>query len=187
MDVAGECSPYTTALAMISPMNTATFDSLLELPRLRAGAAGPVMVTYFDGLGDLSAVMRVQQTALSLARTQRRSVGSLVIVGDGKRAVNGGDDAARGEFMRLMKEVDSYIFATGVVIASQGFGGAALRAFVSGVALAARPPYPLRVFDAFASARDWMLSQPSVSAERAALTRALDEGFNLVSRPFSGP
>jgi len=57
---------------MISPMNTATFESLLELPRLRVGAAGPVMVTYFDGLGDLSAVMRVQQTALSRARSVDR-------------------------------------------------------------------------------------------------------------------
>lgn len=171
---------------MIAAMETVAFESLLELPRLRVGAAGAVMVTYFDGLGELSGVMRVQQTALALARKRARPVGSIVIVGDGKSTVNGGDNSARSEFMRLMKEVDAHIFATSVVIASQGFGGAALRAFVSGVALAARPPYPLRVFDAFASARDWMLSQPSIVAERGALTRALDEGYSGYARAFAG-
>lgn len=163
-------------------MDKVEFEVLLELPRVVVVAAGPVMLSWFDGLGDMPTVLRVQKTALALARSRRRSIGSLVVVGDGKSTVNTGDNAARADFLKVMKEVDPHIFATAVVIASGGFGGAALRAFVSGVSLAARAPYPLRVFDSFAGGRDWLLGQPAVSSDRASISPALDAGHERARR-----
>jgi hypothetical protein len=152
------------------------FESLLSLPRVRVGAAGPVLLSVFDGLGEMDGVLRVQRAALGLARKRRTKIGSLVVVGDGRTVVDGGGAEQRAEFQRALKEVDAVMFATAVVVASEGFGGAALRAFVSGVTLAARTPYPLKVFSAFDDGRRWMVERAD-PADREGLERALDQGY----------
>ncbi|MBL8680019.1 MAG: hypothetical protein JNK05_12670 [Myxococcales bacterium] len=158
-------------------MQPVAFEPLLSLPRVRVGAAGPVLLSVFDGLGDMEGVLRVQRAALSLARKRRSTIGSLVVVGDGKTIVNGGDSQQRAEFQKALKEVDAVMFATAVVVASGGFSGAALRAFVSGVILAARSPYPMKVFDGFVSARDWIVDRGVDPTERTVVAAALDRGL----------
>ncbi len=167
-------------------MQGIAFESLLSLPRVRVGAAGPVLLSVFDGLGEMDGVVRVQRAAIALSRKRRSPIGSLVVVGDGKTIVNGGDSQQRADFQKALKEVDSVMFATAVVVTSSGFGGAALRAFVSGVILASRAPYPMKVFDAFVLGRDWLVERGVDASERASVSAALDQGLVELAGPRVG-
>lgn len=59
------------------------------------GAVERVVLSAFEGLGDMDGVVRVQSAVLSYARRTRGTVGSLVFVTDGRGAVKG-DGVARG-------------------------------------------------------------------------------------------
>jgi hypothetical protein len=159
------------------------FESLMSSGHVQVGAAGCVMLSRYDGLGDLATTLQVQQVALALARRRGTQIGSVVMVGAGRGAVNAGDNAQRSAFLRAMKEVEPHMFATAVVVTSDGFAGAALRAFVSGISLAARSPYPLKVFDGFASARDWIV--PLAPRDHREIAAALDAGLAgfVLARP----
>lgn len=165
-------------------MGAATYETLLELEHVRVGAAGSVMLSRFTMLGDLSGVIRVQQTALALARRTGSKIGSLVVVGHDRTAFNGGTVEERAEFIRIMRTVDPLLFATAVVVTSSGFSGAALRALLGGISLAASPPYPLKVFDAFDKGLPWIVERTEPSADRVALTRQLTLGYQQISERF---
>jgi hypothetical protein len=154
-----------------------SFETLLTLPRVRVGAVGRVVLSAFEGLGDMDGVVRVQRAVLGYARRTRGTVGSLVLVTDGRGAVKGGDDAQRSAFLEVLRETEKSIAATAVVVASEGFGGAALRAFVSGVSLVARTPYPLKVFSAFGDGRDWLVDRVADAPDRAGVCAELDRGL----------
>lgn len=165
-------------------MGAATYETLLELEHVRVGAAGPVMLSRFTMLGDLSGVIRVQQTALALARRTGSKIGSLVVVGHDRTAFNGGTAEERAEFIRILRTVDPLLFATGIVVTSSGFSGAALRAFLSGISLAASPPYPMKVFDAFDKGLAWIVERTEPSVDRVAVTRQLTLGYKQICERF---
>lgn len=169
---------------MVLHMGALSYETLLELEHVRVGAAGPVMLSRFTMLGDLSGVIRVQQTALALARRTGSKIGSLVVVGHDRSAFNGGTAEERTEFIRIMRTVDPLLFATAVVVTSTGFSGAALRAFLGGISLAASPPYPLKVFDAFDKGLPWIVDRTEPSVDRVAVTRQLTNGFRQINAPF---
>jgi len=66
------------------------------------------------------------------------------------------DGAVRPIFAKGMREHGSKIRACAYVVPQGGFGGAAVRAAITGLSLVAREPYPTRTFATPDAAAEWL-------------------------------
>lgn len=66
------------------------------------------------------------------------------------------DGAVRPIFAKGMREHGARIRACAYVVPQGGFGGAAVRAAITGLSLLAREPYPTRTFTSPATAAEWL-------------------------------
>lgn len=73
-------------------------------------------------------------------------LGSAIVFTYASIDVAGSSDAARREVTALAREANAYVRATAAVVEGDGFVAAALRSAGTGIALLARPSYPVKYF-----------------------------------------
>ena len=91
---------------------------------------------------------------VQLAQRSDAPVSILIIVDSGARPP---DDGTKREIQRVTSRHADSIGAFAYVIEGEGFGAAALRSAMSLMSLAARYPYPQKVFKSVGDAVAWML------------------------------
>jgi hypothetical protein len=69
------------------------------------------------------------------------------------------DDAARDRINEAMRAAPSVTRAIAYVLVGTGFGAATMRGAVTDTLLAAKPPYPVRVFATIAEAASWIVER----------------------------
>jgi hypothetical protein len=78
------------------------------------------------------------------------------------------DDASKTHIRNTILRHAAEIKAFAYVVEGEGFGAAAVRSALSLISLAARYPFPLKVFGGVEEAVPWMLSRPRQEAEHLA-------------------
>ncbi len=105
------------------------------------------------------------EALLILIEYQRKFVATL---GDGRHVVlsvleaSAGlrvDEATRKQATELAAEMQPHTIALGQLVRGSGFFASATRAVLSGVLLAARPGYPMRVFAEQSECSEWLAQQ----------------------------
>ncbi len=99
------------------------------------------------------AVRRVGDVLRSIARERGELVGLMQVALPGAKGPEGD---ARDALIQLVRGGKGVIAASAVVYPGEGFLMAAARAFVSGVAMLARPGFPHMVFPTRVEASDWI-------------------------------
>ena len=89
------------------------------------------------------------------------------------------DTGSRDLVEAVMADAKTHLIGMAQVVLGDGFGAASVRSVLSGIQLAVRPDYPVRVFADVESARPW-LEELLVGAERPDLAREL--GTELLAR-----
>jgi hypothetical protein len=77
------------------------------------------------------------------------------------------DDISKAHIRTTVMRHASELKAFAYVVEGEGFGAAAVRSALSLISLAARYPFPLKVFGQVADAVPWMLSRPNQSTQPA--------------------
>jgi hypothetical protein len=80
------------------------------------------------------------------------------------------DSGSRDLVAALVNDAKTHLHGMAQVVVGDGFGAASVRSVLSGIQLAARPDYPVRVFADVASARPW-IEELLVAAGHPELTR----------------
>jgi hypothetical protein len=102
---------------------------------------------------EAAAIRRVSEVLRAAHRDRGEPVGLLQVVLHGSK---GPDQEAREALIEMLRTGKGVLAASAVVYPGQGFLMAAARAFVSGVAMLARPGFPHMVFPTRGEAADWM-------------------------------
>jgi hypothetical protein len=84
------------------------------------------------------------------------------------------DAAARALFAEVMRERSQSIRAVGYIVPAGGFGGAAIRAAITGLSLVARETYPTRVFASPDATLTWLSSRLESRWTVAEMTAAVE-------------
>jgi hypothetical protein len=102
---------------------------------------------------EAAAIRRVAEVLRAAHRDRNEPVGLLQVVLHGSK---GPDQEAREALVEMLRGGKGVIAASAVVYPGQGFLMAAARAFVSGVAMLARPGFPHMVFPTRGEAAEWL-------------------------------
>lgn len=104
---------------------------------------GNVHVSVWTSATDLEDIQRLEREIVGLAARQTGAVGLLLVVtGDAPPA----GPAAREAAVSMIRRLGDRIGAVAVVIESEGFHQAALRAVFTGLSLVLRPGFPWKTF-----------------------------------------
>ncbi len=125
---------------------------LVDDPNYAVGRAGDLLVVLWIGETTPAAVRRVAE----LVRTSRdrgERVGLLQVI---LHAAKPPDQETREALIELVRGGRDVLAASAVVYPGDGFVMAAARAFVSGIAMLARPGFPHMVFPSRPEAADWI-------------------------------
>lgn len=121
-------------------------------------------------------VGRIEQTLLAAARARPSGVGYLHHILD-RRGRGSVDEPTRAAFSAVVRRSGHLVSGAAIVVAREGFAGAAMRSIVSGVILATRPSFPARVFAKTPEAARWLasaLAQRGSVVDPAALVAAAE-------------
>jgi hypothetical protein len=91
------------------------------------------------------------------------------------------DDASKNHIRNTVLRYSTQIAAFAYVVEGEGFGPAAIRSALSLVSLAARYPFPMKVFGRVDDAVPWMLSRASQRLPRAQSSAQLVSVANSLS------
>jgi hypothetical protein len=126
---------------------------LLDQPRLRLGASGPVVVAHWRA-APTADEMRAMRALLRPYVANQRTFCALNIV-DIQHVAPMPDDA-RKEVAETQREFASAQIGLANVIEGAGFWAASLRSVASGLALLSRVKFEQRIFDAVEPASTWL-------------------------------
>lgn len=82
------------------------------------------------------------------------------------------DSGSRGLVEDLVSDSKSHLLGMAQIVIGDGFAAASVRAVLSGIQLAARPDYPVRVFANIQAAQPW-LEELLIAADLPELARAV--------------
>jgi hypothetical protein len=125
---------------------------VVDDPNFAVGRAGDLLVVLWIGETTPSAVRRIAE----LVRTSRdrgERIGLLQVI---LHAAKPPDQETREALIELVRGGRDVLAASAVVYPGDGFIMAAARAFVSGIAMLARPGFPHMVFPSRTEAADWI-------------------------------
>ncbi len=88
----------------------------------------------------------------------------------------------RHTVLRHAAEIDPFAY----VVEGEGFGAAAVRSALSLICIAARYPFPLKVFGRVEDAVPWMLNRPGQGAPRSSAVQLIDVANCLRGELLSG-
>jgi hypothetical protein len=117
------------------------------------GRSGNLCVVIWIQETRAEAVRHVADVLRSVARDRGELVGLMQVALPGAKGPEGD---AREALIELVRGGKGVIAASAVVYPGEGFLMAAARAFVSGVAMLARPGFPHMVFPTRAEAAEWI-------------------------------
>lgn len=117
------------------------------------GRCGNLLVVLWIRETRPEAVRRVGDALRSLSRERGELVGLMQVALPGAK---GPESDARDALIELVRGGKGVIAVSAVVYPGEGFLMAAARAFVSGVAMLARPGFPHMVFPSRGEASDWL-------------------------------
>jgi len=96
------------------------------------------------------------------------------------------DDASRLHIRTTVMRHAAQLKAFAYVVEGEGFGAAALRGAISLMSLAARYPFPMKVFGHVEEAVPWMLKHPTLGAKRTSMAKLVRLANSLRSELQSG-
>lgn len=172
------------AAVRTSPAVTAPYDvTLIASDDDHAiGRCGNLLVVLWIRETRPESVRRVGDALRSLSRERGELVGLMQVALPGAK---GPESDAREALIELVRGGKGVIVASAVVYPGEGFLMAAARAFVSGVAMLARPGFPHMVFPSRSEASDWLSRLLPKSNGRAWTSRdvlgAIEDAVSRVS------
>ena len=113
-----------------------------------------ILVLVWRGQTNFARAKRAIALAKDMAAEHAAAGMGIIIVVESKALVPDAD--ARPVFVAGMRECGPSIRGAAYVVTASGFGGAAIRAAISGLSLVAREPYPTRVFATPNDAAKWL-------------------------------
>lgn len=96
------------------------------------------------------------------------------------------DDGSRLQIRNTLMRHAAELQAFAYVVEGEGFGAAAVRGAISLISLAARYPFPLKVFGRAEEAVPWMLNRPHRGDRRASVPKLLSVANSLRDELRSG-
>jgi len=106
----------------------------------------------------------------------RSGVMATTIIDCGVRAP---DEASRMHIRNTLMRHATELRAFAYVVEGEGFGAAALRGAISLMSLAARYPFPMKVFGRVEEAVPWMLNRPTHDSRRPDAAKLVNLGNSL--------
>ncbi len=143
---------------------------LLDQPRLRLGARGPVVIAHWFA-PPTAAEMRQMRVLLRPWVTKRGAFCALNIVDI--QHVEAMPDDARDEVAQTQREFQKSQRGLANVIEGTGFWAASLRSVAAGLAFLSRVGFEQRIFDSVEPASTWLETLfPEGGADPAGIVRA---------------
>lgn len=118
----------------------------------------------------------------TVARVAEQSPGGLLALTIIEGGVRPPDDASRTRIRNTVMRHAAELKAFAYVIQGEGFGAAALRGALSVMSLAARYPFPMKVFGRVEEAVPWMLKRPNQGAQATSAIKLTTAANSLRSQ-----
>jgi len=96
-----------------------------------------------------------------------------------ERRVQPPDEVSRTRIRNTVLRHAAQIKAFAYVVEGEGFGAAAVRSALSLISMAARYPFPMKVFGVLEEAVPWMLNRPESGAHRDSATKLIGVAHTL--------
>ena len=123
-------------------------------PAGMVGSAANLLVVYIEATPDVAHLEAVMTTYRRALREHPAGVGTVVMVRGGAPRLS---EDFRNALVELARVTEEGALGTAFVILPRGLFAAAVRAFLTGVFLAARSKEPLKVFATVSEASGWLV------------------------------
>lgn len=122
---------------------------------LRVLSWSPILAVRWYDIPQLDGLARFRELQADYVRRRAPAKSIVISYSDASGELHF-DPGSRELVAALMTDAKTHLLGMAQIVVGDGFGAASVRAVLSGIQLAARPDYPVKVWSDAASARPWL-------------------------------